>query len=223
MDLAALIEAINKLLAAIGVDPLPETANEDNLVPLLEGVALAIGQVGHEPDGDENLADNDEGDLGADDGSADATGANVGGGVAPSVKMSNMLRGLISEAIDAKVGPLTARLEALSEKAGVEIQSAEDVAKAQYMTFRNALAKGGVTEATLLGKDALAMRLGWDPQLLEGLSPSITMANVSRGAAGINPPEPVTEVETSDAKPTDDEVAARLRARGIDPDKYMPK
>lgn len=222
MDLAALIEAINKLLAAIGVDPLPETANEANLVPLLEGVALAIGQVGHEPDGDENLADNDEDDLGADDGSADATGANVGGGVAPGVKMSNMLRGFINEAIEAHVAPLTAQMTALSAKAGVEIQSAEDVAKGQYMTFRNALAKGGVTEATLLGKDALAMRLGWDPALLEGLSPSITMANVSRGAAGINPAEPVTDVETSDEKPSNDEVAARLKARGIDP-KFMPK
>lgn len=213
MDLQALIEAINKLLAAIGVDPLPETANEDNLVPLLEGVALAIGQVGHEPDGDENTDDgSQDDDLGQDDGSTDATGVNT------AVKMSNMLRAIVSEALS----PFETRLDLMSAKMGLEVQSAEDASKAQYMTFRNLLGKSGVSEATLLGKDALAMQVGWKPELLEGLSPTITMANVSRGAAGIVPTEPVADVDLANEKPTDDVVAERLKARGIDP-KFMPK
>jgi hypothetical protein len=217
MDLQALIEAINKLLAAIGVDPLPETANEENLVPLLEGVALAIGQVGNhdEPDGDEG-ADNDQQDLGLEDGSTDATGGNT------SVKMSNMLRGIINDAIAEHVSPLAQQMSLLSAKVGVEVESAEETEKANYMLFRNALAKSGVSEATLLGKDALAMQIGWKPALLEGLSPTITMQNVSRGGAGIVPPAHVSDVDPAGDKPSDKEIEERLKARGVDP-KFMPK
>jgi hypothetical protein len=213
MDLAALIEAINKLLAAIGVDPLPETVNEETLVPLLEGVALAIGQVGHEePDGDEQFADGDDDDLGPDSNTADATGANT------SVKMTNALRAIVGEAL----APFSAQLAAVSAKVGLEVQSVEEAEKGRYMLFRNELAKAGVSEATLLGKDALALQLGkWNPALLEGLSPTITMTNVSRMAASATPVEQ-QDVEVESDKETDDEVAARLKARGIDP-KFMPK
>ena len=212
MDFAALIAAINALLAAVGVDALPDGTDETNLVPMLQGVALAIGQAEDQQDG--GADDATEGDANATDtGAVDATGAALDGSQG-NVKMSNRIRAEVAKAVE----PLNASMAELKELITGQKVVEGETAKSKYMTFRNALGKSGVAEAVLAGKDKLAERLGWDPAVLEGLSPTIKMSNVGRSQA-------TTEAPKLDGQGpetlSDDAVAQRLKARGIDP-KFMP-
>lgn len=201
MDIAALVAAINSLLEAFGLGQLPDGTDETNIVPRLEGIALAVGgSVDDTPAGDTNP--NDAGDPGA-------AAAAAGGGGAPAM-MSNLLRQVdarIAQANKPLTEAMTKLTAALTAKTGEEAETAE----AKFMKFYNALGAKGVTEATLAPKLAIAKKVGWDCAILEGLHPEIKLSNlVSAAGATVEPPKE----ETPSGMLTDEQVAARIKSRG---------
>lgn len=209
MDIAALVAAINSLLEAFGLGQLPDGTDETNIVPRLEGIALAVGgSVDDTAGGDTNP--NDAGDPGA-------AAAAAGGGGAPAM-MSNLLRQVdarIAQANKPLADAMTKLTAALTAKTGEEAETAE----AKFMKFYNALGKAGVVEAILAPKLAIAKKIGWDTTILEGLHPTIKLSNlVSAAGATVEPPKE----ENASGMLTDEQVAARIKARGGKVDN-MPK
>ena len=209
MDIAALVAAINSLLEAFGLGQLPDGTDETNIVPRLEGIALAVGgSVDDTPAGDTNP--NDAGDPGA-------AAAAAGGSGAPAM-MSNLLRQVdarIAQANKPLTDAMTKLTAALTAKTGEEAETAE----AKFMKFYNALGKAGVVEAILAPKLAIAKKIGFDTSILEGLHPTIKLSNlVSAAGATVEPPKE----ENASGMLTDEQVAARVKARGGKVDN-MPK
>ena len=209
MDIAALVAAINSLLEAFGLGQLPDGTDETNIVPRLEGIALAVGgSVDDTPAGDTNP--NDAGDPGA-------AAAAAGGSGAPAM-MSNLLRQVdarIAQANKPLTDAMTKLTAALTAKTGEEAETAE----AKFMKFYNALGKAGVVEAILAPKLAIAKKIGFDTSILEGLHPTIKLSNlISAAGATVEPPKE----ENASGMLTDEQVAARVKARGGKVDN-MPK
>lgn len=204
MDIAALLAALNSIFEAFGLGQLPDGTDETNLVPRLEGLAIAVGgSVDDTPAGDTNP--NDAGDPGA-------AAAAAGGGGAPAM-MSNLLRQVdarIAQANKPLADAMTKLTAALTAKTGEEAETAE----AKFMKFYNALGKAGVPEATLAPKLAIAKKIGFDCVILEGLHPTIKLSNlVSAAGATVEPPKE----ENAPGLLTDEQVAARIKARGGNP------
>lgn len=213
MDLQALIAAINALLQAFGLGQLGDDTNEQNIVGRLEGLAMAVG--GQVPPDEPDPSNADPGAVGTDTGNADATGAGVA--------MNNRLFGGISKLVDQRFAALKSEFKPLID--GVNTLLSSEVAKKTaekkdaYMTFRNRLGEAGVEEAILAAKDKLAEKLDWSPEVLEGLSPTVRMNNATKAGAK---PTPAEGQGGEDGPLSDDAMAARLKARGIDP-ALMPK
>lgn len=203
----ALIDVLNKLLAAAGAGSIPETiTDEPSLVAFLEGVASTMsgGETEPEPEADAS------GGEPADE--AMAGMANMAGrGMAMSNKNADALFLRLSNNLKAEMKPLRDEIESLKTER-------TNTAKDSYIEFETALGKGGVAAVTLSNKRKIAAQCGWDRAVLEGIHPTITMSNISKGQASGN--APVVPGDSHKAA-TNDEVAARLKARGIDP-KFMP-
>lgn len=206
MDFAALVEAINKLLASADLGSLPETVDESTIVIVIETMAAANG--GAESPAEEP-ADASGGEPAAD---PMAGLANMGGGIGMSNKSGNKFMLALSNMIDAKIKPLTDEIGTLkSERVGE--------AKAAFEARLTELGKSGVPAITLTNKRALGAKYGYDLALLDGVVGTIKMSNTSqRNADGSAPTVP----GDAPAVATDAEIEARLKARGIDTSK-MPK
>ena len=137
--------------------------------------------------------------------------------------MNNRLFGGISKLVDQRFAALKSEFKPLID--GVNTLLSSEVAKKTaekkdaYMTFRNRLGEAGVEEAILAAKDKLAEKLDWSPEVLEGLSPTVRMNNATKAGAK---PTPAEGQGGEDGPLSDDAMAARLKARGIDP-ALMPK
>lgn len=203
MDFAALLNAINAILTGLGCAELPSDTSEQNIVGRLEGCALMIG-----------------GALKPAEGEGEGEGTipvPMEGGGAPAM-MSNLLRQVdarIAQANKPLADAMTKLTAALTAKTGEEAESAE----AKFMKFYNSLGKAGVPEATLAPKLSIAKKIGFDCAILEGLHPTIKLSNlVSAAGATAEPPKE----ENASGMLTDEQVAARIKARGGKVDN-MPK
>lgn len=224
MNLAALLAAINALLEKIGIGPMPDDTNEQNIIPRLEGIALALGaQV--EPDGDEGMDETDDaGAEGEIEGAANGGNDGGGGGGAPPIQMSNLLQ-QVDQRIQRANQPILAALDKLTTAVAGRKLDEEETAQARYTRFESALGKGGVPAGVLASKRKLAAKLDWDTTVLEGLSPTITMASLvsSKGASEEVGADALDGDESSvaDKMLEKSDVEARLKEKGIDP-KFMP-
>lgn len=201
MDIAALISAINALLKAMGIGLLPDGTDETNIIPRLEGVAMALGGEVTPEDPAEPANPNDPASP------ADPMAAAAGG--APAM-MANLLRQVDSRITQANK-PLLAAIAGLTT--AVQAKAGEVVldAKGKYIAFRNALGKAGVLESVLTAKDKIAEKVGWDTEVLEGIIPTIKMSNViSAAGATIEPAkDPIPNGVL-----TPEQLEARVKARG---------
>lgn len=206
MDFAALVEALNELLSTADLGALPEGVDETNLVMVIKTMAAANGG-GEAPD--EPAADAG-GDMGA--GAADAMAGMANGG--QRFGMANKSGGMfaqLSNLIKSEMKPLRDEIATLKSE---KISNA----KAAFEARLTELGKAGVTAITLTNKRALGAKYDYDLALLDGIAPAITMAN--KGKANANGSAPGVP-DGSEKIATNDEVAARLKARGVDP-KFMP-
>ena len=209
MDFAALVEALNALLTSADLGTLPDDVDETNLVMAIKVMASANGG-GVTPK--EPAAAGGEGSDGAGDAAADAmAGMSNGGQRLGLANRNGITLAQLSNAIRTEVKPLTDKIAALeAEKIGN--------AKADYIAFETELGKAGVTAVTLTNKRKIAEKLGWDKGVLDGLHPTITMSNRAKANASSDAPDVPGAVKLA----TDDEVEARIKARGGDTSK-MPR
>jgi hypothetical protein len=200
MDFAALLAVINAIFKALGLGQLPDTTTEENIVPRLEGLAMALG----------GEVTTDEPPAGGDDPPKTDAGAVAAGAGAPAM-MTNILRNVDARITQANK-PILAALEKLTTIATAKAGEVVLDAKAKYILFRNALAKHGVIEADLAKKDKIAEKCDWDPDVLEGMVPTIKMSNLV-SAAGATVEPPIEKNEPSGAL-TREQLEARVKARG---------
>lgn len=215
MDLKALIAAINAIFLAMGLGQLGEDTNETNIIGRLEGLGMALGAAPpEEPAADPANPDPGGGGAGTDP-NADPTGAGIA--------MRNSLIGRANQLIDRRMSAFEAKMKPIIDGVQTllssETNKAKEAKKATYMTFRNRLGEAGVVEAVLAKKDAIAEKMDWDPEVLEGLVPTITMSNATKAGAKEDPPEG-SGGQDGEAL-SNEAMKKRLEARGIDP-KLMP-
>lgn len=207
MNFAAILAFINALLGMLGAPPLPDDTNETNIEERGNFVLKMLG--GAQAPADEAPAEGAGDELPVPGGAAGmsnwrrkATGADV------------------AALIEKAVAPLVQKVAALSNSVNAIKGGAANHAQAAFEAKCTELGKAGVAAATLQEKRELAQAMGWDIRLLNGLQPAVAMSNTSRKGATAGPPP--SGSATDESMPTDDEIAERLKARGIDP-KYMPK
>lgn len=199
LDFPSLVEAINTLLDAVEVARLPDSVDESTLVATLNGVAMAMG--GSKPDPSKPK----EGEEGGETKLPELPGGQAG----MSNKRAGFTQAQLIKTINDVFVPMMGRLERLEKEKG-------DTAEADYTAYESVLGENGVPSVTLTNRRPIAAKIGWDKTILDGLHPTITMSNFAKANASGKPPS------VGSTAMTDDEVATRLKAKGIDP-KYMPK
>lgn len=196
-----ILAGINALLAKMGLDPIPDGTPPEQIGPILTGIAIGLGM---QPDDDEETEEEDPNAPAIPGVTAPTPGVD------PTVAMNNLLTA-VDKRIEASNKPLfdaiTSLTAAVAGKQAVEV----DDKKAKWILFRNALGKAGVPEATLAAKDKLGEKCDWDTEILEGIKPTVKMSNlVSAGGAT----EAIPDVPVPGAPLTDEQVAARIKAKG---------
>lgn len=194
MDFEALKTALNALLTGFGAAELPEEVTEENLVPILTGMAAAMGV--SEKGGDRG--------SGAD-GAGEGTPPEMG-------EMSKQL----SAAINAALEPHLKRIKDLSAKV-TELQADKSAGvKAAFDAELTTLCEAGdIDAATRTELEKHGQRLGYDLALLNGYR-GRRMVDMGSGAKRFRDPNP----KNTDGRLTDEQVAEKLKAKGLPPISY---
>lgn len=218
MDFAALKAAIDALMAAAGLNPLPDDTSEENLVERLVGVTAVIGGAVEETTETEDDTDAAMAETGAAVDSMDGfggAGAEMGGG---DKFLSNLLNGKTPKGLNLRPAErmLFGALKVMSNQ--LNALSSEKAAN-QRQAFETRLAElgaAGVPAATIAKAKVLGAQQNYNLSLLDLLTPSVNMKALSKGAANGSTPA-VPQNAGSGSGITDEERKSRLEARGLKP------
>lgn len=206
MDFAAVVEQINKLLGMVHPGAtLPEGTTEENLVEYLN-LAMSIITGGEAPELE--------------------AGAAEGGDVLTESLPPALAQGqdkmfaLIQDAVKKAVEP---QLKALANEVKELKTDKANAAKSAFEGRCKALLSNGVPAAALEQAKKIGATSGYDMavlDLVESTSGKLRRSPVAKSLANTNA-SPLSSDETP--RRTDEQIAESLKARGIDPDKHMPK
>lgn len=198
MDFAALTELINSMLP--GNLSLPEDTTEENIVERLSLVLTTLA--GGTP------ADVPPPDAGGESPAADAEAANAQPG---AIGLNN--------AIGAQ---LLAGLKTLTNEINAMKAEKATAVKAAYSDRVKALCMAGLPAVEGQKLLNLGAKFGYDQDLLSTVKVPTGRPGAARTLASPNAGTIATSGE-SNGLPTDDEIKARLKARGLDPEKFFPR
>lgn len=193
MDFAALKTAVNSLLSALGLPALGDDITEVNITDRLSGIAHALGTAAP-----------------AAPSESESTEAPEMPDLDPAMMAkSPAIQKALSLALAPHVAGIKAELDALkAEKA--------ETAKSRYLAKTAEFGKAGMPGKRVEQLNAKGAKFGYDLDLLDGCEneKGIDMRKLSKSLATAAAPEVPVE---ANGKASDEDVEARLLARGIKP------
>lgn len=213
MDFPRLLELINSMLP--GNLSLPEDTTEENLVERLDLVIMTLAGGSTEPTAPEG------------DGSGSTTDSTEEDAAAASLAANPMaaLKGVKDAGLVGVLTQLANGMKSLTNEINSLKREKADTAKAAFVDRVKTLCAAGLNAAEGQKLITLGAKFGYDLDLLSGVESvrkTVPQRGIARTLANSQVPDLKTHSE-SNGEATDDEIKARLKARGIDPEKFFPR